>query len=84
MKSRGPVVGPWGARRKQKPRSRDDLQDGAAIAAIQLPIMSKDRSSLAAALDVVNLRCLDPRQSRRQFGNWTRSPRFSLPTPSAA
>ena len=37
-----PVLGREAGRRKQKPRSREDSHDGAAIAKIRLPFMSKD------------------------------------------
>jgi hypothetical protein len=40
--------------RKEKPRSRKISQDGAAIAAIQLPVLSKDNVSLARLPRAVN------------------------------
>ena len=49
-------------RRKQKPRSSDSSQDGAALAKIHLPIMSKDKRSLSKACRLVKPRGLENRQ----------------------
>lgn len=41
-------------RRKQKPRSRDNSQDGATLANINLPIMSKDAINISSIRLTVN------------------------------
>ena len=43
------------ARRKKKPQSCEDSQDGAAIAAIPLPFMSKDNRDISSSTSACQL-----------------------------